>query len=602
MLNGEQIDPAALAHRAADFTRFADPQARLEHDRRVLGEIASELAAEYPHVARLLAQEPQPGQSLLVVGIQYFFRRAVESDPELARGLTLSKLEHLTEQQNAGFANLDAILKDQGERLDTLLDEIHTLVSETHDVVLDLRDQMEGQSEQIREVSAAVHRALEQHQLQRRELRPSDSLSIRNDGERQLVKQLVARYRALPEAERRQVPELLTGIGKLEVVAGDFDAAQRDFQAVAELEQDNKAQADAHYNAYRVSLEKRDLAVAMQEFIKAVKLDAKRLAPFPVGKYQPIRILGAGGFGVAFLCKHKYMSSQVVVKTLSLDDLGRDADAVFAEAHALRQLDHPAVIRISDCGYSDPSAKSRPFLVMDYFAGKTLEQHVASAGPLRAGDLLAVASQVAAGLQAAHGKNILHRDVKPANLLVNKGANGWSVKLIDFGLALRQKVVQKSMNASTATRQRTLLGVSMVGTIDYAAPEQIGRRDDPVGPYSDVYGFAKTCCYALFQTPQPLFKHWQSIPPALAKLLEQCLDEDPKVRPANFSSVCRCLKELSEPVLVLPATADDLPVVSLADAKAPAASNPGPETRCRGRVPGRAGRRRLEHRPPRVRS
>src|SRR5208337_2953440 len=115
---------------------------------------------------------------------------------------------------------------------------------------------------------------------------------------------------------------LLSAVGKLGVVAGDFDAAQKDFQTVARLEQNHKAQAEAHYNAYLTSLEKRDWQGAIQEFVKAIKLDGKRFASFPVGKYQPIRILGAGGFGVAFLCKHKYMEGQVVVKTLMLKTWG----------------------------------------------------------------------------------------------------------------------------------------------------------------------------------------------------------------------------------------------------------------------------------------
>jgi tetratricopeptide (TPR) repeat protein len=202
--------------------------------------------------------------------------------------------------------------------------------------VLDLQEQIEGQSEQVRQIGRDVQKLLEQHQLQRRELRRGDSLSIRNDNERQLVKQLVARYRALPEGDRKEVPSLLNAIGKLEVVAGDFDAAQKDFQAVALLEQDNKGQAEAHYNAYLASLEKRDWPGAIQELIKAIKLDGKRFAPFPVGKYHPMRILGAGGFGVAFLCKPKYMDAQVVVKTLALEVLGRDADKVFTEAQVLR--------------------------------------------------------------------------------------------------------------------------------------------------------------------------------------------------------------------------------------------------------------------------
>ncbi|MSR53796.1 MAG: hypothetical protein EXS09_10970 [Gemmataceae bacterium] len=428
----------------------------------------------------------------------------------------------------------------------------------------DLQSQIEGQSEQVRQIGKAVQKLLEQHHLQRRELRPGDSLSIRNDNERELVKQLVSRYRSLPENERRQVPALLSGIGKLEVVAGDFDSAQKDFQQVALLEQDQNAQAEAYYNAYLVSLEKRDWPGAIQELVKAVKLDPKRFAPFPAGKYQPIRILGAGGFGVAFLCKHKYMDAQIVVKTLSLEALGRDADKVFTEAQVLRELEHASVIRISDCGYVDATNKSRPFLVMDYFApGTTLEDHVKQHGPLAVDDLISVARQVAEGLHAAHRKNILHRDVKPANLLIRKDEEGWRVKVIDFGLALRQKVVQNSMKASTDKRSRTLVGGSIAGTMDYAPPEQMGKREgEGVGSFSDIYGWAKTCCYALFQTTQPTMRHWKSVPEPLAELLGRCLEEDPKLRPQSFQEAIESLNKLglsttqaepiTPPVLPLP--------------------------------------------------
>jgi serine/threonine protein kinase len=159
-------------------------------------------------------------------------------------------------------------------------------------------------------------------------------------------------------------------------------------------------------------------------------------------------------------------------------------------------------------------------------------------------DLLAVARQVAAGLDAAHSKGILHRDVKPANLLVRKDGDTWQVKIIDFGLALRQ-TIKDSMSRLPDPKSRTLFGDSIAGTLDYAAPEQLGRlRDVPVGPYSDIYGFGKTCCFALFQTTQPLPKHWKSIPEPLADLLERCLAELPRERPMDFKVVDRCLAVL----------------------------------------------------------
>ncbi len=440
LLTGGALQPRQLAEQTGSFARFSDPQSLLDGEWRIVDGMARELKeAGYARLAWLLSQRPRQGDCVLVAGARYFFRRAIEEDPKLFQGLAFSQLERLGEVQEKGFTALAAAMTQQGQRLEELLGDVRTIVVETHSAVLDLQGQIEGQSGHIQQIGQAVQKLLEQHQLHRREVRPGDSLSIRNDNERQLVKQLVDRYRALPDAERRQMPALLNGIGKLEVVAGDFDAARKDFDTVATLVDDNKLQAEAYCNAYQACLERRDWPAAIQELVKAVKLDAKRFAPFPVGKYQPQRILGAGGFGVAFLCKHKYMEAQVVVKTLMLEDLGRDADKVFSEAQLLRQLDHPAIIRISDCGYADAANKSRPFLVMDYFEGGTLEEHVKKHGALSVDDLLAVARPVAEGLHAAHGKGILHRDVKPANLLVRKDGANWQAKVIDFGLACVRK-------------------------------------------------------------------------------------------------------------------------------------------------------------------
>src|SRR5262249_20966835 len=205
--------------------------------------------------------------------------------------------------------------------------------------------------------------------------------------------------------------------GKLEVAAGDSGAAQCDSAAVAGLVGDGAARAEAHHNAYRAALERRDWAAALAALREAVRADAARFAPFPFNKYEPVRILGAGGFGVAFLCRHRRLNANVVVKTLPDDGLERDVGAGFAEAQPLRQLAHPAVIRLQDCDFAGDD-DTRPFLVMDYFDGATLEDQ-ARKMPLNAEELIEVARLMASGLHAAHGKNILHRDVKPANVLVN---------------------------------------------------------------------------------------------------------------------------------------------------------------------------------------
>ena len=375
---------------------------------------------------------------------------------------------------------LSQALSGQGQRLEELLSDLQAVVVETHGVVLevrteilDLKAEKEREKFERQDFYDKVMKTLETFQLQKRELRASDSLSIRNDAERHLVKQLVARYRSLPEQEKQQTPALLNALGKLEIVAGDFDAAQNDFQQVATLVSDSAAQAEAHYNAYRASLERRDWNTGLQELLKAVKLDGKRFAPFPIDKYQPHRILGAGGFGVAFLCRHRDLNANVAVKTLAGDDLGREIDEVLSEARILYEMDHRAIIRVLDCGYTVASEKARPYFVMNFFDGTSLDEYVEKHGALSPGDLVAVAREMSDGLQAAHGKGILHRDVKPANVLVRKDGTQWQVKLIDFGLALKQTAVEASV--STARGKNTVTGSSIAGTFDYAAPEQMGK-------------------------------------------------------------------------------------------------------------------------------
>jgi serine/threonine protein kinase len=560
-LLGSKKEPAPAESAASTpgdlFTRFIDPRALLESESQLLDHIALELRqARFGNLADLLTLQARQGQSLLAIAARYFFRRAVEDDARLFQGLAFTQLETLQQGQEQGFAALHHTFDEQGDRLEGLLAEVQVVVAQTHEAVLDIQDEQRRQGDQARDIYQAVTDLQRRLDLMQREVRPRDSLSIRSDAERHLVKQVVARYRALPEEQRRERPALLNAVGKLEVAAGEFETAQRDFDMVATLVNDAQAKGEAHFNAYRAALERRDWASALRELIEAVRLDARRFAPFPVGKYHPQRILGAGGFGVAFLCHHKQLDADVVVKTLVDDDLEREVDQVFTEARALWQLDHPSIIRLLDCGYTFPATKQRPYFVMRYFDGKTLEEHVKEVGPLEPADLAEVARQMAQGLHAAHAKGILHRDVKPANVLLRRepGEPGgvsprWEVKLIDFGLALKQRVLQ---NAGTMQHGYTILSNSIAGTVDYAAPEQLGKLPGVrIGPPADIYGFAKTCCYALFETAEPTFQDYQRLP-WWAELLGRCLNKNPDKRPASLAEVLECLNRLGSAAPVRP--------------------------------------------------
>src|SRR5262249_54535138 len=147
-----------------------------------------------------------------------------------------------------------------------------------------------------------------------------------------------------------------------------------------------------------------DAAAALRE---ALALDPTRFAPFPPGKYELERVLGAGGFGVALLCRNRHSGSRVVIKALRTEGLERGVAAVFQEARLLEELDHPAVIRVRDCDFADIGGSARPYLVMDYFDGPTLADFVKQHGPLWMSELLPLARLLAEGLLAAHEHGIL---------------------------------------------------------------------------------------------------------------------------------------------------------------------------------------------------
>ena len=181
---------------------------------------------------------------------------------------------------------------------------------------------------------------------------------------------------------------------------------------------------------------------------------------------------------------------------------------------------------------------------MDYFEGENLESYVANQGPLLPQELLAVARQVAEALQAAHAKGIFHRDVKPGNILVKREGEEWRVKLIDFGLALRSSTLDGQLSTQ-GPRAQTTIGKSIAGTMNYAAPEQMGQLPGvPVGPYSDVYGFGKTCYYALKKTPDPDDGEKAELPDDWRQFLSNCTRTAKENRLPDFAAVLANLREI----------------------------------------------------------
>src|SRR5436853_3119748 len=185
--------------------------------------------------------------------------------------------------------------------------------------------------------------------------------------------------------------------------------------------------------------------------------------------YRITGALGQGGMGTVFAAEPAILGRKAALKTL-LPALAGDGDfreRFIAESQMVAALDHPSIIPIYDAGESDGIV----YIAMRYVAGGDLHQLLES-GPLEPERALTILEQVAGALDAAHAKELVHRDVKPANVLVETGGR---VYLTDFGIAKRAR-----------SRGLTRTGF-FVGTLDYAAPEQI--RGEPVGAPADVYAF-----------------------------------------------------------------------------------------------------------------
>jgi formylglycine-generating enzyme required for sulfatase activity/tRNA A-37 threonylcarbamoyl transferase component Bud32 len=554
------LSPNDVVDRAANFQRYADPTGMVDGAEQVIGQIADDFASSYPNLAKLLRQRPSGGPPLLVSAFSFFFRRAVETNGELARGLFFDGLRQMSAAQDKAFDEVGQALNSLGSQFDQVFEQLdrienvgmatHTVVVETQEAVPDIQAEMQRLGDlpdEFRRLFQEIMVRVGQAGMQKGEVKPQHSFSIRSEDERNAVKQLLARFRHLPSEQQKQVPALLNGLGKLQFGSQDFEGARQTFVAVADEVHDAAAQAEAHFNAYRAALEEKKWDAALAAMQRAAALDAQRFAPFPMQRYQVREILGAGGFGTAFRCHDRNFDEEVVVKTLHDGAMERNMADVFREARLLRKLNHPAIIGVHECEYADPVHHARPYIVMDYFAGGSLENFIQHGNMLSVEDMLLIARQIAQGMLAAHQQGILHRDIKPDNMLIRKEGSTWKVKIIDFGLALRKQTIETSMAARSAGN--TILSDSVAGTVKYAPPEQMGEmKGVKPGPYSDVYSFGKMCCYAMFKTTEPKDRHWKAVPESirtdLKEMMDQCREEELVHRLPSFEPVLKVLEAL----------------------------------------------------------
>ncbi|TMK78385.1 MAG: serine/threonine protein kinase [Actinobacteria bacterium] len=249
-------------------------------------------------------------------------------------------------------------------------------------------------------------------------------------------------------------------------------------------------------------------------------------------RYRLVRLIAAGGMGTVWEAHDVLLDRPVALKSMA-EGLAADPEFVERfrrEARAAGRLTHPNLARVYDFGDDGGT----PFLVMELIDGETLHDRIGREGPLPVADAALIARAIAAGLEAAHGAGIVHRDVKPANVMLDRAGG---VKITDFGIA------------AAASNTRLTQG-SGLGTATYASPEQ--TRGERVTAASDVYSLGVVTYEMLTglppfdgpspvaialahaeQEPQPIRAARPEVPAGVAAVVERALAKDPRDRPES---------------------------------------------------------------------
>jgi serine/threonine protein kinase len=214
------------------------------------------------------------------------------------------------------------------------------------------------------------------------------------------------------------------------------------------------------------------------------KLLKKKYKGFFLGKYKLLGHIGTGGMSSVYLAEHTLMRQPRAIKVLPQSRLEDSSylERFYREAQATAALDHPNIVR----AYDVDNHRDTHYLVMEYVPGKDLQSVIKSDGPLGFEEAANYIAQAASGLEHAHQAGMIHRDVKPANLLVD---SAMTVKILDLGLALMR---DDSELASLTQANKE----SVLGTADYLAPEQ-ALDSHGVDSRTDIYGLGCTLYYLL---------------------------------------------------------------------------------------------------------
>lgn len=279
--------------------------------------------------------------------------------------------------------------------------------------------------------------------------------------------------------------------------------------------------------------------------------------PSRVGPYALSERLGGGAMGVVYRARHVGTGQRCAVKLLPREAGERERRQFEQEARHAARLCHPNAVHVFESGVA---ADGTLYQAMDLVEGTDLEQLVEREGPQPASRVIEILLQVCAALAAAHAQGLIHRDVKPSNIVLSRAAGKDAIKLLDFGLA--RHVAEPATSHDEA----------VVGTPLYISPEAI-TSPAAVDGRSDLYGLGavayfllsgapvfdgqsvlEVCSQHLLAAPEPLHRvvGW-SLGADLEALIHACLEKQPSARPSSAEELARRLAACADAESSLPA-------------------------------------------------